>query len=263
MQRFLVIGATGVAGSAGIAAIRDHFSEAHITGVWFGRKEEELAIDGVNTVLFGDITDAAFLQRIEDSAGRQFDWCLYATALGDVGFPTSDATPEQISASNRISFDPLLMLEERFDLGAIVAYSTFYNLENQRITYGAMGHSKAAIEHWALTDGKSRHLCIRAGAFRSASSQGIKLLVRRRAKELAQSENPILRKFFSENKPSVAVELMEEAVFAEEREVYGDTHTDAVGLQAAHAQMFAGVDQPFINVCGKRIWLSSEPLPVG
>ncbi len=261
MQKVLVIGATGVAGSAGIAAVREYFPEAHITGAWFGRKEEALSIDGVDLVLFGDVSDPVFLDRIAAEAGTDFDWCLYATALGEVGFPVAEASAEQIAQSNRLSFDPLLVLEQRFNIKSLVAYSTFYNLEHQKITYGAMGHSKAAIEAWALQEGRSRRLCIRAGAFRSASSQGIKLLVRRRAKELAESSNPILRKFFGENKPSVAVELMEQAVFEEEKAVYGDTHTDAEGLKLAHIELFRGAQQPFVNVCGTRIWQSSEAFP--
>ena len=260
MSRFLVIGANGVAGSAGIRAIRECFgSDAQITGVWYGRKQEDLEIDGVDTTIFGDILDEACIDEIVESSGNQFDWCLYATALGDVGFPVLDATAEQIASSNRLSFDPLLALEERFEIGTIVAYSTFYSLGYQKITYGAMGHSKQAIEDWALIDGKSGHRCLRAGAFRSGSSQGIKLLIRRRAKELAQSNNAVLRGLFENQKPSVAVEKMEQAVFEEERQIYGDTGTDEEGLYKAHLKIFAGANEPFVNVCGQRIWLSGDP----
>ena len=263
MQRFLVIGATGVAGSAGIEAIRRHFDEAHITALWYGRENDGTQVEGADLTLFGDITDPACLDGIASAAGEDFDWCLYATALGDVGFPSDQATDEQIATSNRLSFEPLLTLERRFRIGAMIAYSTFYNLEYQKITYGAMAHSKRAIEEWAANaNGATKRLCLRAGAFRSASSQGIKLLVRRRAKELAQSSNPILRSFFENEKPSVAVEKMEQAVFDEERQVYGDTHTDKDGLVAAHLEIFAQPNSPFVNVCGQRIWTSAEPLPL-
>ena len=262
MKRFLVIGATGVAGGAGIEAIRRHFDgDHHITALWYGRGDEGQQVEGADLTLYGDISDPAFLDQIAAEAGDRFDWCLYATALGDVGFPSSDATPEQVADSNRLSFDPLPVLEARFEIGAFISYSTFYNLEHQKITYGAMAHSKRAIEEWTLEEGKSRRLCLRAGAFRSASSQGIKLLVRRRAKELAQAENPLLRSFFENEKPSVAVEKMEQAVFDEERQIYGDTETDRDGLVAAHLKIFEG-EGPFVNVCGKRVWTSAEPLPL-
>lgn len=262
-MRILVIGATGVAGSAGIAAARECFgSDAEITGVWYGRPDPDLAIDGADSTVFGDVTDPGFYDELQAQAGREFDWCLYATAHGEVGFPVDEATPEQIAASNRLSFDPLHELEARFEIGNLVAYSTFYNLDHQKITYGAMGHSKAAIEQWALTSGRSRHWCIRAGAFRSASSQGIKLLVRRRAKQLAESDNALLRRYFEGVKPSEAVENLERAVFEEERERFGDTGTDATGLIAAHVALFRGSQAPFVNVCGGRVWESAEAQPL-
>ena len=259
-MRFLVIGATGVAGQSGIAAIRQTFGDtAEITGVWYGKPDPELEVEGADRSLFGDVSDTAFYDQLIEADGDSFEWCLYATAYGEVGFPIDEATSEQIAVSNKLSFDPLRTLEERLRIGNLVAYSTFYNLEHQKITYGAMGHSKAAIERWALESGPCRHLCIRAGAFRSASSQGIKLLVRRRAKQLAESDNELLRRYFRGVKPSEAVENLERAVFDEERQVYGDSGTDAAALTAAHIAMFAGADAPFINVCGEKIWVSSEP----
>ncbi len=262
-MRFLVIGATGVAGQSGIAAIRQCFGEmADVTGVWYGKPNPELAIEGADRALFGDVSDPDFYDQLISAAGDTFDWCLYATAHGEVGFPVDEATAEQITASNRLSFDPLQALEQRLRIGTLVAYSTFYNLEHQKITYGAMGHSKAAIEKWAVEPGSCRHLCIRAGAFKSASSQGIKLLVRRRAKQLAESDNELLRRYFQGVKPSEAVENLEKAVLEEECEIYGDTGTNAAGLTAAHVAMFTGTDAPFINVCGEKIWISEDPLPI-
>lgn len=256
----LVIGATGVAGGAGIRAARQCFGDSvHITGVWFGKPNPELSVPGTDLTLFGDISDPSTYRLITERNGSAYDWCLYATALGEVGFPIEEATPEQIAESNRLSFDPLLELERRLELKAIVAYSTFFTLEHQRITYGAMGHSKARIEQWALEQGKARRICLRAGAFRSASSQGIKLLVRRRAKQLAESDNELLRRYFAGAKPSEAVEAMERAVFEEERLTYGDTGTDERGLEAAHIEIFSGTSEPFVNVCGTRVWLSDEP----
>lgn len=262
-MRMLVIGATGVAGSSGIAAARQVFGAAvEITGVWYGKPDPDFAVAGADHTLFGDISDPALHDRISAAAGTQFDWCLYATAHGEVGFPVGEATAEQIAASNRVSFDPLQELESRLAIGNLVAYSTFYNLDHQKITYGAMGHSKAAIEQWAVSSGKSRHWCIRAGAFKSASSQGIKLLVRRRAKQLAESDDPLLRRYFEGVKPSEAVENLERAVLEEERERFGDTGTDAAGLTDAHGVLFKGSAAPFVNVCGRKIWVSGEAQPL-
>jgi len=268
MERFLVIGATGVAGSAAIQAVRERYPAAHVTALWYGRKPDEVtAIDGADTVLFGDVGDPATDEAIAAASGERFDGLFYATAMGEVGFPAFLATPEQIAASNRLSFDPLPRLEKRFDLGFILAYSTFFNLEHQKITYGAMAHSKAAIEQWVAQDGRgagrdaavaARRVCIRAGAFTSASSLAIKLLVRRKAAKLAEVDDPILREHFVGTKPSEAVDRLEEAVFAEELARFGDTRTDENGLVAAHLTAFDHPEARFVCVCGKRVWLEDE-----
>ncbi len=264
MKAFLVIGSTGVAGTAAIKSVRQrHGNDAHITGVWYGRKHEELTIDGVDRVLFGDASDPDTLNRIEEAAGTRFDAIFYATAMGEVGFPSSLTTDEQIAASNRLSFDPLAQIEDRFDPTLIVTYSTFYNLAHQQVTYGAMAHSKAAIEAWTVENAKGSRQCIRAGAFRSSSSMAIKLLVRRNAAKLAAIDDPILQKHFSGVKASVAVDTLQEAVFNEERETYGDTGTDESGLIAAHLEMFDHPDCPFICVCGSKMWHddTAQPAP--
>jgi hypothetical protein len=263
MERFLVIGGTGVAGGAAIQAVRERYQGAHVTALWYGRKPDEVtAIEGADTVLFGDIGDPATADLIERASGGSYTGLFYATAMGEVGFPAWLATPEQIAASNRLSFDPLPRLAERFDLGFALAYSTFFNLEHQKITYGSMAHSKAAIEQWVAegtpAGGGPRRVCIRAGAFISASSLAIKLLVRRKAAKLAEVDDPILREHFVGAKPSEAVDRLEEAVFAEELERFGDTHTDRTGLVAAHLAAFDHPESPFVCVCGKRVWLERE-----
>ncbi|MDH4228436.1 MAG: hypothetical protein OEW11_01665 [Nitrospirota bacterium] len=262
-QRFLVIGGTGVAGGAAIEAVHRHYGkDAHVTALWYGRKQEELAIEGAHTVLFGDISNPQAWDSIEAASGRAYTALFYATALGDVGFPSYQASAGQIAESNRLSFDPLPQLEKRFDCAAVFSYSTFYNLAHQRVTYGAMAHSKAALEAWTTQPGKSRRVCIRAGAFVSASSQAIKLLVRRNAAKLATSDDPILRQYFTDVKPSEAVENMQQAVFDEEREQFGDTGTDREGLILAHLRAFAEPDARFVCVAGKRVWVEAEPQPV-
>ncbi len=263
MQQFLVIGATGVMGTAAIRAVREiHGDNAHVIGVWYGREDNAPEVPGVDRLLFADIGADDAIEVLADRAGERFDWCFFATALGDVGFPVSEATPEQIATSNHLSFDPLPRLEAGLEIGTLVGYSTFYDLAHQKITYGAMGHSKHAIERWTLESGRSQHLCLRAGAFRSTSSQGIKLLVRRNAKALAQSSDPLLRSFFADTKPSEAVERLQQAVFDEERATLGDTGTDLEALVAAHKVLLDGPDAPFVNVAGQRVWTSGEALEI-
>ena len=64
-MRFLVIGATGVAGQSGIAAIRQCFgSEAEVTGVWYGKPDAELTIEGADKTLFGDVASPEFVDEL-------------------------------------------------------------------------------------------------------------------------------------------------------------------------------------------------------
>jgi hypothetical protein len=58
------------------------------------------------------------------------------------------------------------------------------------------------------------------------------------------------------------VEKLQEAVFAEERERFGDTHTDETGLVAAHLKVFDDPDARFVCVCGKKVWVDTEPQSV-
>ena len=263
MKRFLVIGGTGVAGTAAIKAIRKRFGDdARVTAVWYGRKFEEITIDGADTVLFGDVSDDATWDKLTLPEGDRYDAVFYATAMGDVGFPARTATAEQIASSNRLSFDPLPAIEERLCPGMIVSYSTFFNLDHQLVTYGAMAHSKAAIEAWTAQPGNSRRVCIRAGAFKSGSSMAIKLLVRRNAAKLGAMDDPILQKHFSGVKASVAVDTLQQAVFDEERERFGDTGTDESGLVAAHLMIFDDDNAKFVCVAGSKLWLDDAPLTV-
>jgi len=257
MNNFLVIGGTGVMGTAAIKAIREKFGDnANIMANWYGKEEPGFNIEGVNETLFGDINDPQVLEKIKAFNNGQFDTLFYATALGEVGVPISEATPESIALSNKLSFDPILKLESELDVKTIVAYSTFYVIRHQLATYGAMGHSKEAIEKWAVEKGKARHACIRAGLFESQSSRGIKLLLRKTAKHPENLRDPLLRFYFEGKSSKEGIQKFEEGIFKEE----GDCRTTAEDLYQAHLKLFDSKEPVFINVCGKRIWLSVAPL---
>ncbi|MFQ5672171.1 MAG: hypothetical protein ACE5G9_03675 [Nitrospinales bacterium] len=261
MGIYLIIGGSGVMGTAAIRALRTTYGqEATIVANWFGKEDPDFKIENANHTVFGDITDPDCLKKIQSFSGGRFDAMFYATALGEVGVPIKMATPEQIKQSNKLSFDPILYLEENLDIGMIVAYSTFYLLKHQLGSYGAMAHSKEAIEKWVLQPGKSRHACIRAGLFQSASSRGIKLLLRKNAKHLDQIKDPLLQSYFRGVPPSEGIKKFEEGISNEEKETYGDSNTDADSLYEAHLTLFKTENPVFVNVCGKKIWLSDEPL---
>ncbi len=261
MGNFLVIGGTGVMGSAAIQAVRKQYgSEARILANWYGKEEPGFEIEGADETLFGDITDPGLLDKIRAFGTGGFEYLFYATALGDVGTPIKDATQEQIEKSNRLSFDPIPKLEAALDVKTIVTYSTFYTIRHQVATYGAMGHSKEAIEKWTVEPGKSKRACIRAGLFESPSSRGIKLLLRKTAKKPENLKDPLLIAYFKDVPSSQGIKRFEEGIFTEERETYGDARTTQDDLYRAHLELFNTADPVFVNVCGKKIWHSKEPL---
>ena len=261
MNNFLVIGGTGVMGTAAIKATREKFGDtANILANWYGKEVPGLSIEGADETLFGDINDPQVLEKIKTFDDGQFDTLFYATALGEVGVPIAEATSESIALSNKLSFDPILKLESELDVKTIVAYSTFYVIRHQLATYGAMGHSKEAIEKWTVEKGKVRHACIRAGLFESQSSRGIKLLLRKTAKHPENLRDPLLRSYFEGRSSKEGIKMFEEGIFKEEKEAYGDCRTTAEGLYQAHLELFECKEPVFVNVCGKRIWLSDAPL---
>ena len=261
MSNFLVIGGTGVMGTAAIKAVREKFgAAANILANWYGKEDTGISIEGANETLFGDINDPQVLENIKSFNNGQFDTLFYATALGEVGVPIAEATPESIALSNKLSFDPILKLEAELNVKTIVAYSTFYVIRHQLATYGAMGHSKEAIEKWTVEKGKSHHACIRSGLFESQSSRGIKLLLRKSAKNPDNLRDPLLRSYFQGKSSKEGIQKFEEGIFNEEKEAYGDCRTTAEDLFQSHLKYFESEESIFINVCGKRIWLSDSPL---
>ena len=261
MKYFLIIGGTGVMGTSAIQAIREHFDKnIVIIANWYGKEISEFKIEGADHTIFGDINNSQCREKIKSFNNGIFDYMFYATALGDVGIPIKDATQEQIDRSNNLSFDPIPSLEDELDIDTIVTYSTFYTIRHQLSTYGAMGHSKETIEKWVLEQGSSKRACIRAGLFESASSRGIKLLLRKTSKNLENLKDPLLRSYFENTPSSEGIKKFEEGIFNEEKEAYGDCRTNKDDLYKAHLELFKSKSPVFINVCGRKIWLSEKPL---
>ena len=261
MSNYLVIGGTGVMGTAAIKAIREKFgSTANILANWYGKEEPGFNIEGADETLFGDINNPQVIDKVKAYDDGQFNTLFYATALGEVGVPIEEATPESITQSNKLSFDPIVKLEAELNVKTIVTYSTFYVIRHQLSTYGAMGHSKEAIEKWTVEKGKAQHVCIRAGLFESKSSRGIKLLLRKTAKNPENLRDPLLRSYFEGKSSKEGIQKFEEGIFSEEKEAYGDCRTTAEDLYQSHLKLFESKGPLFVNVCGKRIWLSDTPL---
>ncbi len=262
MKFFLIIGGTGVMGTSAIRAIREYFDKnIQIIANWYGKEIPGFEVEGADCTIFGDITDQKCREKIKKYNHGKFDYMFYATALGEVGIPIKDATKDQIDRSNKLSFDPIPQLEDELDIGTTVAYSTFYTIRHQLSTYGAMGYSKESIEKWTIdSGGSSKHACIRAGLFESASSRGIKLLLRKTSKNLDNLKDPLLRSYFENTPSSEGIKKFEAGIFTEEKEAFGDCRTNKEDLFRAHIELFKSDNPVFINVCGKKVWPSEAPL---
>jgi hypothetical protein len=260
MSHHLIIGGSGVMGTAAIRAVRERFGrEAVIVANWFGKEDPAFTIEGADHTVFGDISDAGFINGLRKFNNGKFDYMFYATALGEVGFPIKDSTPEQIAGSNKLSFDPIAKLEEALTIGAIVTYSTFYVLKHQLCSYGAMAYSKEALEKWTLQQGKSQRLCIRAGLFESQSSRGIKLLLRKNAKHIENIKDPLLRSYFENVSTKEGIEKYLAGIISEEKDKFGDSPTTPENLFQAHMELFKTDPPAYINVCGAKIWVTDQP----
>tara|TARA_B100000686_G_scaffold354387_1_gene464353 strand:- start:2781 stop:3593 length:813 start_codon:yes stop_codon:yes gene_type:complete len=262
MGKFLIIGGSGVMGTAAIQAVRKvHGKNAFIIASWFGKEEPNYQIPGANCTIYGDITQDSCLDEIKSVKGDDFEFLFYATAMGEVGFPIKDSTAEQIAHSNRLSFDPLPNLETTFQVKTIVTYSTFYLLKHQVCSYGAMAHSKEKIEKWIVEkETKSQRVCIRAGLFESHSSRAIKLLLRKNARAINKESNPLLDSYFNGVPASQGIKKFESGICQEETDTYGDSGTTIDSLKEAHLTILKDNSIKFANVCGKKIWLSDLPL---
>ena len=72
MNNFLVIGGTGVMGTAAIKAIHEKFGDtANILANWYGKEVPGLSIEGADETLFGDINDPQVLEKIK--AGQKIN----------------------------------------------------------------------------------------------------------------------------------------------------------------------------------------------
>ena len=100
MGNFLVIGGSGVMGTAAINAVRKTFgSDAKIIANWYAKEDTGLKIENADHTVFGDITNPKVIEKLKALGNGKFEYLFYATALGDVGFAINESTPDQIMKS--------------------------------------------------------------------------------------------------------------------------------------------------------------------
>ena len=70
----------------------------------------------------------------------------------------------------------------------------------------------------------------------------------------------MLKSYFLNKSSKEGIKEFEEGIFKEEKEAYGDCRTNAEDLYQSPLTLFESENPNFVNVCGKKIWLSDDPL---
>ncbi|WCL49752.1 hypothetical protein [Leptospira sp. GIMC2001] len=196
VKQFLIVGASGEAGQSAIQAIRSLDKSAIIIGTTTGVND----IIGVDFTLHNVRADQSIVQLILSQMSKvghepEFEAIIYTPALGEVGIPIANTTKHALEESLAISYDPMILLEKKFEPKKMVAYSAFYWLDHTKSFYGAMGHVKRIMDEWAIAKPTSRKI-VRAGTFFSQSVRGISIVLQRMMKKTNDPELLELKKAY-------------------------------------------------------------------
>lgn len=176
-ENMLIVGG---AGSIGYAAMRHFMQEYNIIiadrTVPFIPAEMNGGFKSSNVISERFVSDiAAYAEKLHTDRilpKSDIDVILYATALGEVGFPASKATPEEIANAKKVSLNPLIALNEHFHPDMFVGFTAFTDgFTGYFDVYGAMEGAKQALEFYC--NSSDNGILVRAGHVRSPSFYGI------------------------------------------------------------------------------------------
>ncbi|PJZ84609.1 hypothetical protein [Leptospira harrisiae] len=182
-NQYLVIGGSGEAGQSAITCLKEKDPSAFI----ITSTTTNEPVSNADLTFFGKTATQGISQKIAEDLQTQnivpnFKAIIYTPALGEVGFPIIESTPNQIKETLGICYDPLLELEQIFQPELTVAYSAFYWLSHTLSFYGSMGIAKYKADLWALENPQKRKI-VRAGTFFSKSVRGISIVLQRTMKK--------------------------------------------------------------------------------
>ena len=188
-NQYLVIGGSGEAGQSAITCLKEKDPTAYI----ITSTTTNEPVSNADLTLFSKKAEPGLADKILadlkiHNISPNFKAIIYTPALGEVGFPIAESTPEQIKDTMAICLDPLLELEQTLKPELTVAYSAFYWLSHTLSFYGSMGVAKYKADLWALENPQKRKI-IRAGTFFSKSVRGISIVLQRTMKK---TNNPDL-----------------------------------------------------------------------
>lgn len=188
-NQYLVIGGSGEAGQSAILCLREKDPTAYI----ITSTTTNEPVSNADRTFFDKPAKPGLADKIlsdlkNHNISPDFKAIIYTPALGEVGFPIAESTPEQIKETLGICLDPILELEQALKPELMVAYSAFYWLNHTLSFYGSMGVAKYKADLWALENPQKRKI-VRAGTFFSKSVRGISIVLQRTMKK---TNNPDL-----------------------------------------------------------------------
>ena len=260
-MKFLVIGASSVAGKNAVKAIRKFNPEARIIGTTSG----EQALDSLDETITGiDLNNMYAAGKIAYEALQHapFYGLVYTPAFGRVGIPMDRSTREDVEYSLNFSFRPTLSLMQKFNPEVNIAFSGFYWLDSLLRAYGAMAMTKIAMEETAIAN-PAKLKIVRSGLFSSKSLRGILLLIQRTlTKDLYEELRPIRDQWKASGKKFPA--YFYEFAYNCEVEMYKDRFdaphraTNEDDIVEAVLHVLQGEEAPIYNVIGDWRWSENE-----
>lgn len=156
-NQYLVIGGSGEAGQSAITCLKEKDPTAYI----ITSTTTNEPVSNADLTLFSKKAEPGLADKILadlkiHNISPNFKAIIYTPALGEVGFPIAESTPEQIKDTMAICLDPLLELEQTLKPELTVAYSAFYWLSHTLSFYGSMGVAKYKADLWALENPQKR-----------------------------------------------------------------------------------------------------------
>lgn len=174
-KHYLVVGASSVAGTKAIEAIRTKDPEAKITVT---TSKQSLVLDGTETVCGVDLAKPETISLIKPQLKDAVDVMVFCPAFGMVGYPAELAPIADVESCFDFSVRPVLRLIDELNPKLTIGFSSYYWLRSLEIAYGSMAFAKYALEKLAVENPHYIRI-VRAGLFPSKSLRGICLLIQR------------------------------------------------------------------------------------
>ena len=263
MKKALVFGGSGAAGQSAVKALREKYGdEAFILAT----TSKETPVEGADQTITGcDVVDETYKDKIISKIEQALDYFIFTPARGNLGFPVSETSDDDIKEALAFSFDPMVHLEKVLSPALTISYSAYYYLPHLLDFYGSMGFVKLRQELWTLESPQKRKI-IRAGSFYSQSVRGISILLQRLAK---QGKNTSLSEMLREQKQSGKKfdAFFLDYVASRENHILKDKFpgidyrmTTVEDLSWALTQLISGEKSPILSVMGGWRW-TDDKLP--